>query len=116
MDDNQIAKVTKALQDIESKGGFKQASAVGSKSKGKGDEFNANDKRKAEPGPISLSKLPRSETLDNRLSQMKESQFKREYIANVHANHLRDIGGVNMKPEDRKIGLKRNPILDQEYY
>lgn len=116
MDANQIAKVTKALQDIESKGGFKQAAAVGSKSKGKGDEFNANDKRKAEPGPISLSKLPRSETLDNRLSQMKESQFKREYIANVHANHLRDIGGVNMKPEDRKIGLKRNPILDQEYY
>lgn len=116
MDENQIEKVQKALQDIEKKGGFKSQGSMGSKSKGKGDEFNANDKRKAEPGPISQNKLPRNETLDNRLSKMNESQFKREYIANVHANHLRDIGGVNMKPEDRKIGLKRNAILDQEYY
>jgi len=121
MDPSTIAKVKKALAEIDGKGGFKlgnvSASAKTSKaSKGKSDEFNANDKRKAESSIASQSKSLRSENLDNRLSKMNESQFKREYIANVHANHLREIGGVNMKPEERRSGLKRNAQLDHEYY
>ncbi|XP_066989713.1 ATP-dependent DNA/RNA helicase DHX36-like isoform X1 [Macrobrachium rosenbergii] len=60
-------------------------------------------------------KRPKGETFLDRLDKMRESDFKREYAANVQGNQMRDADGLAALKGDR-IFMPRNEALDKQLY
>ncbi|XP_037783105.1 ATP-dependent DNA/RNA helicase DHX36-like isoform X1 [Penaeus monodon] len=95
---------------------------VAGSSSGGADSFSDPDawiqdntqKRKISAGQ-EQEKRQRSDAFAQRLDNMKESDFKQAYMANVHGNQMRDASGLSALKRDQ-MGLVRKEAVDEKLY